>query len=104
MPITHNTMRRVDTRQLLTGKPCNVRGSTTLCDMTRLKSGLVVSDLTMLDRPDYCLVVSCRFPIGKSCNVQGAHYTIFLLGVVSCRVMLYNVRWALVKWPHYTLL
>ena len=47
----------------------------------------IVRSLTT--RPEFCLVVSLRV-------VDPAHYTIFLSGVIaSCRVVSYNVRWAL---------
>ena len=55
MPTAHYTTRRDTTR-----KSCNARGSTTRRDTTRKKSGLVVSDLTMLDICDKALFSSCR--------------------------------------------
>ena len=56
----HDTIRRDTTRQLLTRKSCNVRVSATQNDTTRQKSGLVVSDLTMLDIYDKARFLSCR--------------------------------------------
>ena len=66
-----------------TKKSCNVRGSTTRRDTTRQKSGLVVSDLTMLDicaKARLCLVVSRRVVHSRTLHD-------FLVGGVLCRVV-----------------
>ena len=63
MPTAHYTTRRDTTRQLPTGKLCNVRGGGGVHDTTRAtrqKSDLVVSDLTMLDICDKARFLSCR--------------------------------------------
>ena len=70
---------RHDTRQLLTGKSCNVRGCMTPCDTTRQKLGLVVSDLTMLDICNKARFLSCRRP---------PHITRFSCRRLSCCVAL----------------
>ena len=77
----HDTTRHDTTRQPPTRKSCNVRGSTTRHNTTRQKSGLVVSDLTMLDicvkaRFLSCCVASCRRP---------SHITRFSCRELSCR-------------------
>ena len=89
----HDTTRHDTTRQLQTRKSCNVRGSTTRRDTTRQKSGLVVSDLTMLDICDKvrflsCCVASCRrhdFLVGGCLVVSrrvmcGGHYDVGVVG------------------------